>query len=178
MRSWLFYPPKEEEKKFSSPEEHLLYLLFELPADKPLPNEWNEEIPESREPIQQPSLGFYCGDSLSGKTGTPDLFAGLPPFPVRGLNSIYMVMPKTWQNNVPAIVIDVKPPQPPKFFIQLKWKNITIAGMLMHDPCFSIRGGRTFIFSKYLEKGQSPFMKPPVYFYVEQHEFPAFLRKI
>ena len=152
MENWILFPRKNTANKVSGPEciDMLLYFLSQDQRCLVSKEEWNTLIPESRERLQGPSLGFCCG-SLSGSAGTGrDLCYGLPPVRIRKYASDCMILQKAWNNDF-ACTVRNSWSIPEGFILHLNSSPvaITVSGMLSLEGSFFVWGSKGTRFSKY-----------------------------
>lgn len=152
MQNWILFPESPKQKNFSGQEslEMLLFLLQGNSHYMITREEWHTLIPESREKLRKPSLGFCCGD-LSGKSGSPrELLQGLPPVPVRKYTGEYQILPKAWNNDFSCTIRNPWG-ELPQWILRPDRRQITLTvpGALLLEQSFFVYGSRNTRFSKY-----------------------------
>lgn len=149
MRSWIFFPQQNDNEPFDDS----LELLFRGGSRYPSRDEFRELMPESRKPVQQPSLGFFCGTPSGEPVHYPALLEGIPDYPRREYQADFLLTAQIWQTKL----VFSAAPVPDCCF---RWTAtafsancISVDGVYPPGPPdIWVFGCRSFLFSPYILK--------------------------
>ena len=92
MNGWMFFSDAGNRTKNISRDFEVMLETF--PGMYRMSREeWNTFLPESKEPLQGASLGFFCGGDFSGGLAEKE---GMPSFPMRSFVSDWVIQPSCW----------------------------------------------------------------------------------
>ena len=155
MNGWMFFSSNGNDSYSRLELDALLEILG--PPGHLSKEEWHTYIPESREPLQGKTLGFFCGGAIPGALKNSPGTEMLPDFPLRLFVSDFMIMPVCWTFKG-ALTVRSAPAREYRTRLVMQHPRVlTVCGTVANRPQYlRVYGSYSFFPPPYVLAGKVP----------------------